>query len=353
MAGDESGAGMTEVLVLGGTGWLSGRIAAMWADAGASVTCLARGGRDAPYGTRLVRADRADADAYDRVRDRDWDELVEISSVAAHVRAAAAALAGAARHVTYVSSVSVYASNAEVGADERAALAAPAVPGEAYDYAREKSAAEAAVREAFGHRAAIVRPGLIVGPGDPTDRFGYWVSRFALAGAGPVLVPDEPDARVQVIDVDDLAATVVRLGRERFTGAVNAVGDSAPLGDVLAAARAVAGHTGEVVKAAPAWLHEHGVAHWAGPRSLPLWLPADMPGFATRSNTAYCLLGGRLRPLPDTLRRTLDDERLRGLDRRRAAGLARTDELALLAALAEASGGGQAPPSGGDPHPGG
>ena len=324
---------MTEVLVLGGTGWLSGRIAERWADAGASVTCLARGGREAPYGTRLVVADRAEADAYERVRDRDWDEVVDVSSVAAHVREAAEALAGAARHATYVSSVSAYAANDEPGADESAALAAPAEPGDADDYSREKSAAEASVRASFAHRAAIVRPGLIVGPGDPTDRFGYWVSRFALAADGPVLVPDAPQARVQVIDVDDLAAAVVGLGRARFTGAVNAVGDSVPLADVLAAAREVAGHTGELVPAAPDWLESHDVAFWAGPRSLPLWLPADLPGFATRANVAYRLLGGTLRPLCATLARTLDDERARGLDRPRAAGLTRDEEIALIAAL--------------------
>jgi hypothetical protein len=89
------------------------------------------------------------------------------------------------------------------------------------------------------------------------------------------------------------------------------------------------------VTATDDWLEAHGVAYWMGPRSLPLWLPADLPGFWTRSNAAYRLLGGRLRPLRATLERTLADERDRGLDRDRRAGLSRADELALLGELGD------------------
>lgn len=326
---------MTDVLILGGTGWLSGRIAQRWMDAGASVTCLARGGRPAPYGAHLVTGDRDAPDAYDGVRRHDWDEVIDISSNAAHVHAAVDALSGSTRHETYVSSVSVYAENDRPGADETAALSEPAGPGDAYDYSRAKAAAEASLVAALPLRVAIVRAGLIVGPGDPTDRFGYWVSRFALAAAesaaAPVLVPDVPDARAQVIDVDDLAEFVVALGREGFAGVVNATGDSHPLDSVLAVAREVAGFEGATAPASADWLAAHGVAHWSGPRSLPLWLPEDVPGFATRSNARYRLLGGAVRPLRATLARTLADERERGLDRPRAAGLARAEELALIA----------------------
>lgn len=322
--------GMTEVLVLGGTGWLSGRVAERWADAGASVTCLARGGRPAPYGTSLVVGDRGSADAYAEVAARDWDEVVDISSNPDHVAGALAALGERARHWTYVSTVSVYAANDEPGADESAELLAPPAAGDEEDYGRAKVRAEASVRSALGHRAAIVRPGLIVGPGDPTDRFGYWVGRFALAGDGDVLTPDVTDRGAQVIDVDDLADFAVGLGRERWTGVVNAVGDPFALERVLADAREVAGHAGEIVSASDEWLEAHEVAYWMGPRSLPLWLPGDMPGFWTRSNAAYRLLGGRLRPLRDSLARTLADERDRGLDRERRAGLTRADETALL-----------------------
>jgi nucleoside-diphosphate-sugar epimerase len=321
---------MTDVLILGGTGWLSGRVARGWRDAGASVTCLARGGRPAPDGVELVVADRAEPGAYDLVAARQWDEVVEISSLPEQVAAAVVALAGRARHLTYVSSLSVYADNDRLGEDEAAPLAEPAESGEDYDYSRAKSAAELAVREALGDRAAIVRPGLIVGPGDPTDRFGYWVGRFALAGAEPVLVPDAPGAMAQVIDVDDLADFIVRIGRERWVGTANAIGDPLPLSDLLALAREVARHGGPAVVAPDAWLVAHDVEYWMGPRSLPLWLPPDMPGFATRTNSPYRLRGGEIRALRETLERTLADERRRGLDRERASGLARGEELALI-----------------------
>lgn len=324
---------MTDVLVLGGTGWLSGRVAERWVDAGAAVTCLARGGRDAAPGATLVVGDRGDADAYDELARRDWDEVVDVSSNPAHVAAAGVALGERARHWTYVSTVSVYASNDEPGADESAALLPPPAAGEQEDYGRAKVRAEASVRAALGFRAAIVRPGLIVGPGDPTDRFGYWVGRLALAGGDDVLVPEPAGRGAQVIDVDDLADFVQALGREKWTGIVQAVGDPIGLDRLLSDARAVAGHTGALVPAEDDWLEAQEVAYWMGARSLPLWLPAGMPGFWKRSNAAYRLLGGRLRPLHDTLERTLADERARGLDRERRAGLTRADELALLAAL--------------------
>ncbi|MFK4835306.1 NAD-dependent epimerase/dehydratase family protein [Microbacterium sp. ZW T2_14] len=346
---------MTDVLVLGGTGWLSGRVAEKWTvptatpraagasrgasgrvgPTGAAVTCLARGGREAPYGATLVVGDRDDPGAYDAVAGRDWDEIVDISSNPAHVASALEALAGRTRHWTYISTVSVYAANDEPGADESAGLLALGDAGADEDYGRAKVRAEASVRASLGFRAAIVRPGLIVGPGDPTDRFGYWVGRFALAGDGEVLTPETTERGAQVIDVDDLAEFVQAIGRERWTGVVNAVGDPVGLDRLLADAREVAGHTGAVVPAADAWLEAHDVAYWAGPRSLPLWLPADTTGFWTRSNTAYRLLGGRLRPVRETLERTLADERKRGLDRERRAGLTRSDELALLDLLGD------------------
>lgn len=325
---------MTDVLILGGTGWLSGHVARRWRDAGATVTCLARGGRPAPEGAELVVADRAAPDAYAQVADRDWDEVVDISSRATQVADAVAALAPRAAHLTYVSSLSVYADETTVGADESAAIHEPAQPGDEYDYGREKSAAELAVRSGMPGRTAIVRPGLIVGPGDPSDRFGYWVGRFALAGDGPVLVPGSPDLMTQFIDVEDVADFVFTAGRDRWRGTANAICDTMPFGVFWSQAAAAAGYDGVAHGATDEWLVAHEVAHWMGPRSLPLWLPADMPGFSTRSNAAYRAAGGRFRRFDDTLSRTLADERARGLDRDRAAGLARADELALLEELA-------------------
>ena len=320
---------MTQVLVLGGTGWLSGRIARRWQEAGAEVTCLARGGRPAPDGTVLLRGDRDEPGVYDRLREQRWDEIVDVSSRARHVRDAVEALGDRTAHWTYVSSVSVYADDVTIGLDESGPLHPAAGEDDEYDYPAEKVAAEQAVRS-LGGRAFIVRPGLVVGEGDVSDRFGYWGAAFARAGAEPVLTPVLTDRYAQVIDVDDLADYITA---EPRTGVVNAIGDPLPLSDVLDAFRNAAGHTGDVIAASDDRLEAHEVQYWMGERSLPLWLPADMPGFARHDNAAYRASGGRTAPLDETVRRVLDDERARGLDRERRAGLRRTDELALLAQL--------------------
>ena len=252
-----------------------------------------------------------------------------------HVAAAVTALGERAKHWTYMSTVSVYAANDDPGADETAELLAPAGPDDEDDYGQAKVRAEASVRAALGFRAAIVRPGLIVGPGDPTDRFGYWVGRFALAADGDVVVPDTTDRGAQVIDVDDLAAFVQAIGQERWTGVVNAVGDPIGLAEVLRLAREVAGHTGALVPGSDEWLEAHDVAYWAGPRSLPLWLPARHAG----------LLDPLERGVPAAGRQAAAAARdARAHPRRRAharpgprppRGALAADELALLAELGD------------------
>lgn len=317
---------MTDVLILGGTGWLSARIAQRWLSDGADVVCLNRGTNRAPKGATIVRGDRDAPEVYDAVARRDWDHIVDVSSAAKHVERAVNALGARATRWTYVSSVSVYADEQTVAADETSARHRPARAVDAYDYAAQKVAAEDAVAT-LGERAFIVRPGLIVGPGDPSDRFGYWATAFARAGAEPVLLPPLEERRTQVIDVDDLAAFIVTA---TASGAVNAIGDGLPLAEMLGAIRDAAGHTGATIVAEDDWLRGQNVQYWAGPRSLPLWLPAEMTGLMTRSNAALHANGGFLRPVADTIQRVLADEQTRGLDRVRRAGLTRAEERALL-----------------------
>lgn len=317
---------MTNVLILGGTGWLSGRIARRWLESGAAVTCLARGERLAPAGAVLVTGDRDDPEVYAALARKDWDHVVDISSQARHVVAAVEALGDRTARWTYVSSLSVYADDATVGADESAPRHPAARPGDEYEYGSQKAAEDALTM--LGDRAFIVRPGLIVGDGDPSDRFGYWAAAFSRAGEEPVLLPPLERRSAQVIDVDDVAAYIVAATR---SGAVNAIGDEHPLAELLQTVREEAGHTGETVVADEEWLRAHGVAHWAGPLSLPLWLPPEISGFMTRSNSAFHDSGGHLRPLADTARRVVADERVRGVDRERRAGLTRAQEKALLA----------------------
>lgn len=274
-------------------------------------------------------ADRDDATAYDAVRSRDWDHVIDISSRAAHVEAAVAALGERAARWSFVSSVSVYSDDATIGADETAPVHEAAVASDEYEYGPQKVAAEDAVRT-LGARALIVRPGLIVGDGDPSDRFGYWAAAFLRAVDEPVLLPPTDDRSAQMIDIDDLTEFVCTTSA---TGVINAIGDPHPLAEVLDAVRRSTGHSGGAVTADYGWLVANAVEYWAGDRSMPLWLPADTPGFMSRSNERYRAAGGVLRPLDDTIERVIADEQERGILRDRRAGLTRADEVTLLRLL--------------------
>ncbi|KQV74820.1 hypothetical protein ASC61_07290 [Aeromicrobium sp. Root344] len=324
---------MSTVLVLGGTSWVGGQIAQDAIARGHDVTCLARGeSGGVPEGAAFVQADRSDPQAYDEVRGQRWDCVIDVSRQPGQVRSAISALATDATHWTLVSTGSVYADQSGPLTEESPVLE-PLDGGtaEPEQYGEGKVACEDAVRHL--HRHLIVRAGLIGGPGDRSDRLGHYVARFALAGDEPVLVPAVADQPMQVIDVRDLASWIVTCAETGATGTVHGAGERTTVGDLVALSAEVAGFTGDQVLASEAWLHEHDVEEWMGPRSLPLWLPASHHGMGLMDDTRALAYGLRRRPLVDTLRATLDDERARGLDRERRAGLSRPDELDLIAQL--------------------
>ncbi|WP_104191034.1 NAD-dependent epimerase/dehydratase family protein [Cryobacterium sp. Y82] len=319
---------MTRTLILGGTGWLGREIAEQLVSLGQDVTCLARGeSGSAPGGVTFIRSDRQTPGAYDLVAGVAWDEIIELAYEPDLVTGALVALAGCAQHWTLVSSVSVYASNADPGAEEDASLVETF---DLEDYAQAKVAAERVTAEAVGDRLLIARPGLIAGPGDPSDRFGYWVARLALAAHESVLLPNVRDRFIQYIDVRDLAAWIISAGHRRLTGTYNAVGSEHNLSTVVLAAAQVASHTGNLISVDDDWLIEHNVSYWAGPRSLPLWLPRSDYAFARRSRSRFVAAGGTERNLKEVLEDVLADERKRGLDRERRSGLTREEEIHLL-----------------------
>ena len=330
------------VLVLGGTAWLGGCVATTALARGHRVTCLARGDSGAaPPGVTFTRADRDRDDAYREVARDQWEVVIDVSRQPGQVLRAVTALAGRAESFVFVSSVSVYADHATPGAGEDAALL-PALTGDVMTsmdtYGQAKVACEQRVVAGFGAgRSLIARAGLIGGPGDTSDRTGYWPARFRrpAAGDGSVLVPGGPGPATQVLDVRDLAGWLVEAGERRLSGVFNAVGATIPLPAHLALAREVAGHTGPVVTAGQDWLLGHGVQPWMGERSLPLWLP--MPGYAgfsSRDGSAARAAGLTTRPLDETLADTLAWELGRDPSRPRRAGLSDDDERHLLEALA-------------------
>jgi 2'-hydroxyisoflavone reductase len=337
-------AGTVRFLILGGTAWLGGQIASTALERGHRVTCLARGSSGTvPDGAVLVHADRTHLDAYDDVASQQWDVVVDVSRQPGQVRDAVQALADRATFFAFVSSGNVYADHSTPGEDEDGPLL-PALDGDVMEgmdtYGEAKVACEQHVRRALGpERALIARAGLIGGPGDIFDRTGYWPLRFARPATrdGTVLVPDAPELATQVIDVRDLAAWLVEAGSRHVAGIFNAMGETVLLSDHLELARAVAGHTGPVVRADQQWLLAEGVKPWMGERSLPLWLvDPDWLGFNARESGRARRAGLTTRPLYQTLTDTLAWELTRKIGRRRRAGLTDEDERALLAALAGA-----------------
>ncbi len=328
-------------LILGGTAWLGATVAQVALAAGHTVACLARGRSGAvPAGATLLQTDRNAPDAFAHAVGTQWDAVVDVARQPGQARAAANALAPHCGTFIFVSSASVYADHKTPLQDEHAPLLAPLqadAMADMSEYGAAKRACEQHVLAAVGaQRALIVRAGLIGGPGDVSDRTGYWPWRFALArsAAQPVLVPEPATCAAQVIDVRDLAQWIVDCACHGTAGIFNAVGESIPLAEHLAMARRVAGHGGGVVAAPADWLVAQGVAPWAGPKSLPLWLPMpDFAGFGARDGRRAVAAGLALRPLEMTLADMLAWEQGRPEGTPRRAGLTDAEEAALLLAL--------------------
>ena len=325
-----------KLLVIGGTRFLGRHVVEQALAAGHAVTLLNRG----QSGPGLFPA------AEHRVADRNgdlaaldggtWDAVVDCCAyVPRHVRTLAAKLNGNIGRYLLVSTISVYPDFATPGLDETAPLATLADPttetvtGETYGGL--KALCEAALLDALPARALIARPGLIVGPHDPTGRFTWWVKR--IADGGDVIAPGDPAAPVQFIDVRDLAAWLLRQAEADSTGTFNLTGPVAPLtvGEWLATAKRTLNPATRLVWMDEAFLLAQGVAPWA---DLPVWLPKSDAGLHAVSIARALATGLATRPLADTLADTLAWARAANDPDRPGTGLTREREAALFAAWA-------------------
>jgi 2'-hydroxyisoflavone reductase len=233
---------------------------------------------------------------------RHFDAVVDTSGYVPRIVRATIDALDDVGHYTFVSSVSAYASLGSP-ADEDAPLAQLAEETEDYRseaYGALKALCENVVRERHPD-AFIPRPGLIVGPWDPTGRFTYWPQR--LADGGQVLAPAPVGAPAQVIDVRDLAEWIVDAGERRLAGTFNAIAPPTTIGDVVETCRRVAGTDAEIVWVDSAYLVEHEVGEWM---ELPLWL--SDPAYRSMQETPVgraTAAGLRHRPLEETVRDTL------------------------------------------------
>ncbi|RLV55390.1 NAD-dependent epimerase/dehydratase family protein [Aeromicrobium phragmitis] len=313
----------SRVLILGGTAWLGRHLAAAALERGAAVTCLARGESGSPPdGVEWVRGDRSRPDAYDEL-DGEWDHVIDVARVPSHVASAVATLRGRAAQWTFISTGSVYADQSVPLHED-----SPLLP--AGDDDAEYGSAKVACEQFVGPDALVVRAGLIVGPGDPSDRGGYYVARMSAAREEPVVVPAVRDQPMQMVDVRDLAGWVVELADRGVTGVVHGAGERTTVGHLLDVSAQVAEHAGDRVEFSPDELTARGANPWAGERSLPWWLPTSHHGMGRMDDARALQLGLERRPIAATLTDVLADEQQRGVDRPRRAGLSRTDELELL-----------------------
>lgn len=243
------------------------------------------------------------------LEDGTWDVVVDTSGYfPRQVQATTELLHGRAERYLFVSSISAYAETARPGVDEDASTAVlddtdveEITTG---TYGPLKAACEEIVRAAFPGGSVVVRPGLIVGPDDPTERFTYWVER--LRRGGRVVAPAPTERPVQIIDVRDLAAWFVHLLEERHSGTFNAVGPAWPLsfGLLLQAGIEALGADAEVVWISEADLIGRGVQPWS---ELPLWITADEQDVGYRVDPSRAIRQGlRYRPLEATFRDTRD-----------------------------------------------
>lgn len=298
-----------KVLVIGGTGFLGPHTVRRLTERGHTVTLFNRGRTNPGLFPDIeqLRGDRkTDLTA---LHGRKWDVVIDPSAyIPADVTRSATLLAPNVGHYLLISTISVYAALDTPGLDERAPLATlkdptvTQVTGETYGGL--KALCEQAAEKAMPGRTTVIRPGLIVGPGDTTDRFTYWPIR--VARGGEVLAPNTPDDFIQCIDVRDLANFIVLCVEHHATGIYNADAPQASLtiGRLLDTCKAVAKSDATFVWLPLAFMEAQKVRPWS---DMPVWLPAqgDTAGEGQISVKAAMARGLTHRPLAETVRDTL------------------------------------------------
>lgn len=305
------------LLILGGTGFIGPHQVRYALSRGHRVTIFNRGRQKEawPGPVEELLGDRNTGDLQ-ALQGRAWDACIDNpTTLPAWVKGAAEVLKGRVGRYLFISTISVYDAN-DKPADETAPLAAYKGPDPFAEtqatvaanlelYGQLKAVSEAEARRRFGDDAtAIVRPGLIVGPGDETDRFTYWPVR--LARGGEVLAPGDGSDPVQFIDARDLAEWTVRLAEQRTTGVFNATGPAPPMTmrQMLDGIETGIGARPKLVWAPTPFLRANKVRPWA---DMPVFIPGEGEtyGFHRRAIAHALAAGLTYRPLPVTAADTL------------------------------------------------
>jgi 2'-hydroxyisoflavone reductase len=327
-----------KLLILGGTVFLGRHIVQSALDRGHDVTIFTRGmhNPDVFPDVEKLRGDRKED--LSPLRGRTWDAVIDTCGyVPRVVRNSAELLADSVGHYTFISSVSVYSDVSTPGMDESGPVGTledettEEVTGETYGPL--KALCEQAAETAMPGRTLVIRPGLIVGPYDPSDRFTYWVHRIDQGGT--VLAPGTPEHLTQIIDVRDLAEWNVRMAESGATGVYNATGpdEQLTMGTLLDACVQISDSGAELEWVSEAFLEEHNVAPWS---EMPLWLPEtpEYAGFDAIDCSKAIKSGLTFRSLQETIGDTLAWDRALP-ERELRAGISREREAELLRAWKE------------------
>lgn len=274
-----------------------------------------------------------------------FDAALDIpTTFPAWVRNVAQYLRGNVKHYTFISTMSVYPDNSKPGKDESAPTTPVPTDVDPYTlvpqhssryYGALKAYAEGEVEKHYPGASLIIRPGLMVGPLDRSDRFTYWPAR--IDRGGEVLAPGNPNDPVQFMDSRDIAQWTIKMIEARETGVYQATGPGAPLtiAEMLYGIKAITSSGAQFTWVPAAFLASHQVRGW---RHMPVWMPPSgvTLGFTRRSNAKAVAKGLRFRPLAETAKATLDWNKTRSVEELKVlaeggeAGISATKEAEVL-----------------------
>ena len=325
-----------DILIIGGTRFLGRHLVDSSLARGHQVTLFNRGKTDPNLFPQIetIIGDRE----HDIIKlsDRNWDAVIDTCGyVPRIVRESGVGLERSVGRYVFISSISVYPDSSlyKIGIDESEPVGklddetVEEITGETYGPL--KALCEKTILDLYGERGLVVRPGLIVGPNDVSDRFTYWPVR--VSKSGDVLAPEKPEVPVQIIDVRDLSDFIIKLIEENASGIYNATGPDYELtfGTMLESCQQVSGSDAEFKWASVEFLEQNKVEAWS---DMPVWVPdnKENAGFSRVDISKATRAGLKFRPLTDTVRDTLEWANTRPANHEWRAGLKSEREQELL-----------------------
>lgn len=327
------------ILTIGGTRFLGRHLVDSALACGHVVSLFNRGKTDPNLFPQLetIHGDREHDIA--KLSGRAWDAVIDVAGYLPRiVRESAVGLERSVGRYVFISSISVYPDSDlhKIGIDESDPVgklkdeSVEEITGETYGPL--KALCEKTILDLYSERGLVVRPGLIVGPNDPTDRFTYWPVR--VARGGDVLAPEKPEVPVQIIDVRDLSNFIIKLIEENASGIYNATGPDYELifGAMLETCKQVSDSNARFQWASVEFLNQNKVEAWS---DMPVWVPdnEENAGFSRVDISKGIKAGMTFRPLKDTVRDTLAWANTRPADHEWRAGLKSKREQELLSLL--------------------